>query len=162
MSITPTIKVQSDDFDAGAELAALNAADGQSGAIASFIGLVRGDEGLAALTLEHYPGMTEKQLRAIADQAAARWPLSAITLIHRHGRLPVGAQIVFVATASAHRRAAFEACEFLMDWLKTKAPFWKQEQWADGSSRWVEAKSSDDDAADRWHIPADGGGNGRA
>lgn len=154
-----TICVQETDFDLGAETAALSArcAVGDVGAVASFTGFVRGDAGLAALTLEHYPGMTERQLTALAEQACARWPLLGVTIIHRYGRLPVGEQIVLVLTASAHRMAAFEACAFLMDWLKTQAPFWKQEEWSNGETRWVEAKASDDHAAARWHsAPVEG------
>jgi molybdopterin synthase catalytic subunit len=102
------------------------------------------------MTLEHYPAMTERALAAIADEAARRWPLAGLTVIHRFGRLVPGDRIVFVATASAHRAAALEACAFLIDWLKTDAPFWKCEAFADGSRRWVEAKASDDDARTRW------------
>ena len=142
------IRVQPDDFDPGTELARLEALN--VGAVASFTGLVRGDGGLVAMTLEHYPAMTESALRAIADEAARRWPLAGLTVIHRHGRLVPGDRIVFVGTASSHRAAALESCAFLIDWLKTDAPFWKREQWADGSSRWVEARSEDDAAKERW------------
>ena len=142
------IRVQPDDFDPGTELARLEALN--VGAVASFTGLVRGDGGLVAMTLEHYPAMTEAALRAIADEAARRWPLAGLTVIHRHGRLVPGDRIVFVGTASSHRAAALESCAFLIDWLKTAAPFWKREQWADGSSRWVEARSEDDAAKERW------------
>jgi len=142
------IRVQPDDFDPGTELARLEALN--VGAVASFTGLVRGDGGLVAMTLEHYPAMTEAALRAIADEAARRWPLAGLTVIHRHGRLVPGDRIVFVGTASSHRAAALESCAFLIDWLKTDAPFWKREQWADGSSRWVEARSEDDAAKERW------------
>ncbi|GAB3127670.1 molybdenum cofactor biosynthesis protein MoaE [Novispirillum itersonii] len=143
------IRVQTEDFDAGALLNGLMD-DPAAGAVATFTGTVRDDSGtLTALTLEHYPGMTEKQLQALADEARRRWPLSAVVIVHRHGRLVPGDRIVFVGTRSAHRAAAFAACEFLMDWLKTRAPFWKQEQHGDSRS-WVEAKSSDDTAADRW------------
>jgi molybdopterin synthase catalytic subunit len=138
-------RVQADPFDAGAEAAALAAGRDDVGAIVTFTGLVRAENGLAALTLEHYPAMTDRQLAAIAAEAAARWPLLAGTVIHRHGRLLPGEPIVFVGIASAHRGAAFEAAEFLMDWLKTRAPFWKH----DGSG-WVAAKASDDAAAARW------------
>lgn len=143
------IRVQQEDFDPGALLDGFCAGDGSVGAVASFIGLVRGSEGVRAMTLEHYPGMTERQLADIEAEARRRWPLTDVLVVHRFGRLEVGARIVFVATASAHRAAAFEACEFLMDWLKTKAPFWKLEEGADGE-RWVEAKDSDDTAAARW------------
>lgn len=141
------ICVQTDDFDSGAEIAALEATG--AGAVASFTGLVRTDDGVTALTLDHYPGMTERALEALAAEAHARWPLSALTLIHRVGRLESGARIVFVGTASAHRAAALEACAFLIDRLKTDAPFWKREHLAD-EDRWVEAKGSDDAAAEKW------------
>ncbi|HMT44850.1 MAG TPA: molybdenum cofactor biosynthesis protein MoaE [Chakrabartia sp.] len=141
------IRVQTDDFDPGAEIVALEA--GGAGAVASFTGLVRTDDGVTALTLDHYPGMTERALEALAAEARARWPLSALTLIHRVGRLESGARIVFVGTASAHRAAALEACAFLIDRLKTDAPFWKREHLA-GEDRWVEAKGSDDAAAEKW------------
>lgn len=146
------IRVQEHDFDPGALLAEFCAGDASVGAIATFLGLVRADDKggpVKAMTLEHYPGMTEKQLAAIEAEARDRWPLIDVLVIHRHGRLEPGARIVFVATASAHRAAAFEACEFLMDWLKTKAPFWKLEETSEGS-HWVEAKDTDDAAADRW------------
>jgi molybdopterin synthase catalytic subunit len=150
------IRVQEDDFDVGAELAALAAGDTGIGGIASFVGLVRDmapveghDRSIRAMTLEHYPGMTEKKLAEIEAEANARWPLAASLIIHRYGTLAPGAQIVFVACASAHREAAFEACAFLIDWLKTKAPFWKLEDTEDGAT-WVEARASDDDAAARW------------
>lgn len=142
------VRVQADDFDPGAEIERLRAGRPEIGAVASFIGLVRGD-GIEAMTLEHYPGMTERQLRTIADEAATRWPLQGGVIVHRHGRLSVGERIVLVAVASPHRAAAFEACAFLIDWLKTRAPFWKREE-AAGQSRWVEAKHEDDAAADRW------------
>lgn len=142
-----TVRVQTEDFDAGAELALLE--KGGAGAVASFTGLVRADDGIEAMSLEHYPGMTEAALLALADNAMTRWPLSAVTVIHRVGRLTAGARIVFVGAASLHRAAALEACGFLIDRLKTDAPFWKQEHHAEGS-RWVEAKADDDTAADRW------------
>jgi len=141
-------RVQAEDFDPAAELARLEALG--PGGVASFTGLVRGDDGLVAMTLEHYPAMTERALGAIADEASRRWPLAGLVVIHRFGRLVPGDRIVFVATASAHRAAALEACAFLIDWLKTDAPFWKCEAFADGSRRWVEAKASDDDARTRW------------
>ncbi|KJS37879.1 MAG: molybdenum cofactor biosynthesis protein MoaE [Rhodospirillaceae bacterium BRH_c57] len=146
------ILVQREDFDPGALLAGFAAGDTGVGAVCSFIGLVRdrGDsDGVNAMTLEHYPGMTEKQLAGIEAEARARWPLADVLVVHRFGRLEPGERIVFVATASAHRAAAFDACAFLMDWLKTKAPFWKLEEGADGA-RWVDAKATDDAAADRW------------
>jgi molybdopterin synthase catalytic subunit len=142
------IDVQVADFDPGAELAALEALGG--GGIASFTGLVRDDGGLAALHLDHYPGMTQRRIAAIADQAAARWPLLGLRIIHRHGTLPVGARIVLVATASPHRVAALESCAFLIDWLKVEAPFWKREVRADGSGAWVEARADDDARAQAW------------
>jgi len=141
------IHIQNEDFDLGDEVEALSG-DG-TGAVATFIGLVRGDDGLTALTLEHYPGMTEREIARIAQEAQTRWPLSGITIIHRVGRLAVGERIVLVAVGAAHRGSAFEACQFLMDYLKTRAPFWKQEE-RDGTVDWVEARDSDDAAADRW------------
>jgi molybdopterin synthase catalytic subunit len=146
------IRVQREDFDVGAELAALTRGRPGIGGVASFIGLVRDvahGEPIGAMTLEHYPGMTERQLEAIAAEAQKRWPLDAVLVIHRYGRLEPGDRIVLVATASAHREAAFQSCQFLMDWLKTKAPFWKLEETPKGA-RWVEAEASDDDAAARW------------
>jgi molybdopterin synthase catalytic subunit len=147
------IRLQQNAFDPGAELSAFTRACGPgTGGIASFTGLVR-DSGdgpaLTALTLEHYPGMTERQLEKIEAEACTRWPLTASLILHRHGRMLPGDAIVLVATASAHRRAALEACEFLIDWLKTKAPFWKLEETAAGAN-WVAAKASDDAAAERW------------
>jgi molybdopterin synthase catalytic subunit len=143
-------RIQPEPFDAAAEQAALTASRTDLGAAVSFTGLVRADEGLVALTLEHYPAMTLAQMQAIAADAAARWPDTIGTIIHRYGRLLPGDAIVLVTTASPHRAHAFAAASFLMDWLKTKAPFWKREEWADGSSRWVDAKSEDDTAAERW------------
>jgi molybdopterin synthase catalytic subunit len=145
-------RVQPEPFDAGAEAAALTTGRRDIGAIVSFTGLVRADDDLVALTLEHYPAMTARQLAAIAAQAWARWPLLGGTVIHRHGRLLPGEPIVLVAITSAHRGAAFEAAEFLMDWLKTRAPFWKQEDRGQ-EQRWVAAKASDDAAAARWETP---------
>src|SRR5262245_16882620 len=146
------IKVQREDFDVGAELAALTAGRTDVGGVASFIGLVRdmasGAE-VGAMTLEHYPGMTEKKLAEIEAEAQRRWPLQATLIIHRHGRLEPGDRIVLVATASPHRQAALESCAFLIDWLKTKAPFWKLEETTAGA-QWVEARDSDDAAAGRW------------
>ena len=150
------IRVQREDFDVGAELAALAGGNRNIGGIACFVGLVReiaGDAAIGAMTLEHYPGMTEKKLAEIEAEARDRWPLDASLVIHRYGRLEPGERIVMVATASAHRRAALEACEFLIDWLKTKAPFWKQEETPEGA-RWVAAQDSDDAAAARWEQPA--------
>ncbi len=146
------IRVQREDFDVGAELEALGRGKNDIGGITSFLGLVRdmaGDKHIDAMTLEHYPGMTERQLAAIEAEARRRWPLTGVLVIHRYGRLEPGDRIVLVATASAHREAAFESCHFLIDWLKTKAPFWKLEETPEGE-RWVEAQASDDAAARRW------------
>lgn len=143
------IRVQSEDFDPGAELAALQA---EAGAVASFIGVVRDDpkRPLAALTLEHYPGMTETAIARIAEEACARFALTSCTVIHRIGRLVPRERIVLAAAASAHRRAALDATSFLIDWLKTAAPFWKHERFIDGGEGWVEAKEADDEAAAVW------------
>lgn len=157
------IRVQAEAFDVGAEIAAFTRGTGRVGGVATFIGLVRdylgerpeGAPPVTALTLEHYPGMTERQLEAIEAQARARWPLEACLIIHRYGRLEPGDQIVLAAAASPHRQAAFEACQFLMDWLKTKAPFWKAETLAGGETRWVDARESDDTAAARWARPGE-------
>jgi molybdopterin synthase catalytic subunit len=150
------IRVQQEDFDIGAELAALSAGDSTIGGVASFTGLVRdmtpiegADRSISTMTLEHYPGMTEKKLSEIEAEANQRWPLAASLIIHRYGTLAPGDQIVFVACASAHRQAAFDACQFLMDWLKTDAPFWKLED-TDTGGVWVEARDSDDAAAAHW------------
>jgi molybdopterin synthase catalytic subunit len=152
----PTVRVQEAPFDLAAESAALTAGRTDVGGLASFVGLCRADDGLAALVLEHYPGMTERAIRRIAEEACARWPeLTGCTVIHRYGRLPPGAPIVLVLTASSHRTAALESCAFLIDWLKTGAPFWKREEFADGRpDRWVEAKAADDLAAARWEATA--------
>ena len=146
------IRVQAEDFDTGAEIALVSRGRTDIGAVVSFTGLCRSEQGaLAALELEHYPGMAEDELARVAGEAQERWPLDAITLVHRFGKIPAGANIVLVVTASAHRRAAFEAADFLMDYLKTRAPFWKKEHAADGSMReWVVAKNDDDVAASRW------------
>lgn len=146
------IRVQAEDFDVGAELARLTDGKTHIGGIVTFTGLVRdfaGDASVGAMTLEHYPGMTERMLADIEQEAGRRWPLDASLIVHRYGTLQPGDRIVLVITASAHRKAAFEAAEFLIDWLKTKAPFWKREAGPDGG-RWVEAKADDDRAADRW------------
>jgi len=148
--MTPRVTVQAAPFDLAAEMVALLDGRVDVGGLASFVGLVRADEGLAALTLEHYPGMTERAITGIAAEACGRWPLTGCTVIHRVGRLPPGAPIVLVLTASAHRAASLEACAFLIDWLKTGAPVWKREEFADGRERWVEAKAADDAAAQRW------------
>lgn len=147
-----TVKVQSEDFDVGAEIAALTAGRTDIGGVASFLGLVRdiaGGDNVSAMTLEHYPGMTEKMLEQIEAEANKRWPLEASLIIHRYGRMEPGEQIVLVACASPHREAAFEACHFLIDWLKTRAPFWKLEEKESGAE-WVDARESDEDAAAQW------------
>lgn len=148
------VRVQDEPFDAAAEIAALAAGRTDVGAVVSFTGFCRDDvdadgNALVALTLEHYPGMAEDEMERHVAEARARWPLTGAIIVHRHGRLVPGDPIVLVVTASSHRAAAFEAAEFLMDWLKTKAPFWKQEERA-GVTAWVAAKASDDEAADRW------------
>ncbi len=144
------IRVQHEDFDIGAEIAALTAGSGDIGAIVTFTGTVRDQHGaVTELTLEHYPGMTETELHRIEAEAKSRWPLQASLIVHRVGTLKPGDNIVLVVTASAHRDAAFDAAKFLMDYLKTSAPFWKRETGPDGAN-WVDAKSQDDDAAARW------------
>jgi molybdopterin synthase catalytic subunit len=144
------LRVQREDFDIAAEVAALTAGRQEIGAVVTFTGTVRGDEGrIKAITLEHYPGMTEAELERIEAEANARWLLQASLIVHRVGELAVGDNIVLVITASTHRQAAFEAAGFLMDYLKTRAPFWKKEQIGAGS-RWVEARAADDVAAERW------------
>ena len=145
------IRVQEQPFDIGAELAALTAGRTDLGALASFVGLVRDSAGerLTAMTLEHYPGMTEKKLAEIEAEANARWPLQASLIVHRYGRMVPGEPIVLVATVSEHRAAALESCAFLIDWLKTEAPFWKLEETGQ-ASRWVEARDADRLAATRW------------
>ena len=146
------IKVQREDFDIGAELAQLTNGNTKVGGLASFVGLVRdlaGQDTVSAMTLEHYPGMTEKRLAEIEAEARSRWPLESVLIIHRYGKLEPGDRIVLVATTSPHRQAALESCAFLIDWLKTKAPFWKLEEGAKGTA-WVEAKESDDHAAEKW------------
>ncbi|MBV6631968.1 MAG: molybdopterin synthase catalytic subunit MoaE [Alphaproteobacteria bacterium] len=148
-----SVRVGEADFDAGVEIKVLTDGRRDVGGVATFIGLVRDRNegtGVSDLTLEHYPGMTEKALNAIEQQARERWPLIDVTIIHRVGRLSPGDQIVFVGTTSAHRAAAFEACDFIMDYLKTEAPFWKAETTAEGETRWVEARASDDEAKRRW------------
>jgi len=148
------IRVQTQDFDVGAELEQLAAGNHQVGGIASFIGLVRdiappGSGASSSMTLEHYPGMTEKRLAEIEAEAHRRWPLVSSLIIHRYGRLAPGDRIVLVATASSHREAALESCAFLIDWLKTEAPFWKLEEGPKGA-HWVEAKTSDDARKTAW------------
>jgi molybdopterin synthase catalytic subunit len=146
------IRVQTEAFDLGAEINLMNAGRTDIGAIASFVGLARDmndGSGVQAMTLEHYPGMTEKALAMLVEEANARWALLDVTVIHRVGRLLPGDRIVMVAVASTHRGPAFAACEFIMDYLKTRAPFWKKEETPDGE-RWVDARASDSDAAARW------------
>ena len=145
------IRVQEDDFDVSTEITRLSDGNHDIGAVCTFLGLVRDltGENIKTMTLDHYPGMTEKELSKIEAKARARWPLTDCMIIHRYGSLAPGDRIVMVATASPHRQAAFESCEFLMDYLKTRAPFWKKEDSGDGE-KWVEARASDDIAADRW------------
>ena len=152
MSIPATIRLQREPFDAAAEAAKLTHGRTDIGALVTFTGICRGseqEEPIAALTLEHYPGMAEAEIARHVDEAAARWLLLGVTVIHRYGRIAPGENIVLVVTASSHREAAFAAAEFLMDYLKTRAPFWKQVETAHGKD-WVEAKAADDTAADRW------------
>jgi molybdopterin synthase catalytic subunit len=152
MKAPVTIRLQAGDFDVAAETAALTRGRTDIGAVVNFIGICRsgeGDDAIAALTLEHYPGMAEEEIARHANEALARWPLTGLTIIHRYGRLKPGENIMMVLTASAHRAAAFEAAEFLMDYLKTAAPFWKSEERTSGKA-WVEAKTEDDAAAARW------------
>jgi molybdopterin synthase catalytic subunit len=147
-----SVSVQEADFDVGAEIAALTAGDARVGAVASFVGLVRDvndGSGVSEMTLEHYPGMTEKALQEIIVEAQSRWDIYAVRVIHRIGRLLPTDRIVFVAVSSAHRGEAFAACEFIMDYLKTRAPFWKREVTPEGA-RWVDAREGDDHSAARW------------
>ncbi|MDB5592522.1 molybdenum cofactor biosynthesis protein MoaE [Enterovirga sp.] len=148
----PTIRIQPEDFDPAAEMEALTAGRPEIGAAVSFVGLCRDEGGrLSALELEHYPGMAEEEVARVAAEAARRWPLLGLTAIHRHGLIRPGERIVLVATASSHRDAAFAAASFLMDYLKTRAPFWKREHLVDGSlGTWVEAREADDRAASAW------------
>jgi len=150
--MTPTVRIQAADFDAATEVAALTEGRSDIGAVVTFTGLCRDEGGrLAALELEHYPGMAEAEVARVVEEARARWPLSGAAVIHRFGLIRPGQNIVLVITASSHRRAAFEAAEFLMDYLKTRAPFWKREHRADGTTgAWVEATRADDAAAERW------------
>jgi molybdopterin synthase catalytic subunit len=153
--MTVTIRLQREAFDIAAEVAALTAGRTDIGAVATFTGVCRADEGgepIAALTLEHYPGMAEAEIARHVEEASARWPLLGVTVIHRHGRLTPGEVIVLVATAASHRQAAFAAAEFLMDYLKTRAPFWKEVEKASGKT-WVAANTADDTAAERWSPP---------
>ncbi|HOV04012.1 MAG TPA: molybdenum cofactor biosynthesis protein MoaE [Kaistiaceae bacterium] len=150
--MTITVRIQREDFDIAAEVARLSGESRDVGAIVTFSGLCRDEAGtLSALELEHYPGMAETEIRRIAEDAAARWPLAGLTAIHRHGRILPGENIVLVVAASSHREAAFEAASYLMDYLKTRAPFWKKEVMKDGTSGgWVSAKDADDRALDKW------------
>jgi molybdopterin synthase catalytic subunit len=143
------IRIQKEDFDPGAEIAALSELGADAGAIATFTGLVRGDGGLSAMTLDHYPEMCEKEIAVHVAQARSRWPILALRIVHRVGELRPGDRIVFVGVASAHRQAAFQAAEFLMDYLKTRAPFWKREKRGDAET-WVTARSEDDESVKRW------------
>ena len=152
MTVAATIRIQQADFDIAQEIAALTRGRTGIGAVVSFSGICRGSENgepIAALTLEHYPGMAEEEIKRHADEAVSRWPLTGLTVIHRVGRIAPGENIVLVLAASQHRQAAFHAAEFLMDYLKTNAPFWKREESARGSS-WIEAHDQDDVAAARW------------
>jgi molybdopterin synthase catalytic subunit len=150
--VTVTIRIQAEPFDTAAETAALTEGRTDVGAVVAFTGLCRDEGGrLSALELEHYPGMAEAEIARIATEAQSRWPLMGLTVIHRFGLIGPGEEIVLVLAASAHRRAAFEAAEFLMDYLKTCAPFWKREHLKDGAiGAWVEAKAVDDEAMERW------------
>jgi molybdopterin synthase catalytic subunit len=151
-----TVRVQAADFDVGAEFAALTAGRSDIGGIGCFVGAVRTSAGgprLEALTLEHYPAMTERAIAGVVAEAERRWPLLGCTVVHRVGRMAPGENIVLVLAASAHRAAALEATAFLIDWLKTKAPFWKRESFVDGSATWVDARETDDAAAARWGSP---------
>ena len=150
------VRVQAEDFDLSSEVERLTAGRTDVGAVVTFTGTVRAEAGgrsLASMTLEHYPGMTEAELARVEAEACARWPLSASLIIHRTGELRPGDNIVLVVTASAHRQAAFEAAAFLMDYLKTRAPFWKKETGTDGTGHWVDARDSDTDALARWGDP---------
>jgi molybdopterin synthase catalytic subunit len=154
--MTTTIRLQKEAFDIAAEVAALTHGRSDIGAVVTFTGICRADENgerIAALTLEHYPAMAEAEIARHVEAASARWPLLGVTVIHRHGRILPGELIVLVVTTSSHRQAAFAAAEFLMDYLKTRAPFWKQVEKASGNA-WIEAKAADDGAADRWSSPA--------
>jgi molybdopterin synthase catalytic subunit len=150
--IAPKVRVQSESFDVGEETALLQADQRDIGAVVTFTGLCRDEDGtLAALELEHYPGMAEAEIARVTEEASRRWPLQGLTVIHRHGVIRPGENIVLVIAAARHRAEAFAAAQFLMDYLKTSAPFWKKQRRADGTdSGWVDTKSSDEDAAARW------------
>jgi molybdopterin synthase catalytic subunit len=154
--MTATIRLQTETFDVAAEVEKLTRGRSDIGAVVTFTGICRADENgepIAALTLEHYPDMAEAEIARHVEEAQARWPLMGVTVIHRHGRIQPGENIVLVVTASSHREAAFAAASFLMDYLKTRAPFWKQVEKASGKT-WVDAKAADDAAAERWSAPA--------
>lgn len=149
--IAISIRVQPEDFEIAAEVERIRAIGGDVGAIVTFSGICRDEDGrLTALELEHYPGMAEAEIERIAKQAGSRWPVTAITVIHRHGLIEVGENIVLVVTASAHRQAAFDAANFLMDFLKTRAPFWKKEHTVGAAESWIAARDEDDVAVERW------------
>ena len=152
IGVVPDIRIQREDFDIASEIKRLTAGRTDTGAVVTFSGLCRDDGGrLSALELEHYPGMAEAEIGRIAIQATQRWPVTGLIVVHRYGRIVPGENIVLVASTSAHRQAAFEAASYVMDFLKTRAPFWKKEHYADGSSGgWVEARESDDASAERW------------
>lgn len=152
MAVAPLVRVQLEDFDVQAESRRLTNGRKDVGALVTFTGLCRDEAGtLSALELEHYPGMAEAELTRIAGEAASRWPLTGLTVIHRYGRIPPGENVVLVIAASSHRRAAFEAADFLMDYLKTRAPFWKKEHFVTGAAgTWVEAREGDNKDAARW------------
>src|SRR5882724_5102191 len=154
--MSATVRLQREPFDAATEAAKLTRGRTDVGAVVTFTGICRGDEPgakLIAMTLEHYPGMAEAEVERHVEAAERRWPLFGVTVIHRYGRIEPGEDIVLVVTAAAHRQDAFAAAEFLMDYLKTRAPFWKQVEYADGKN-WVDAKQSDDALADRWARPS--------
>jgi molybdopterin synthase catalytic subunit len=156
--MTSTVRLQREPFDPAVEAAELARGRSDVGALVTFTGVCRGTENgepIAALTLEHYPGMAESEIERHVAEAIERWPLLGVTVIHRYGRIEPGENIVLVVTASSHRQAAFEAAEFLMDYLKTRAPFWKQVERAGGKS-WIDAKAIDDTAVERWSVPRRG------
>jgi len=155
MTVQTTVRIQREPFDVAAETKKLTQGRDDAGAVVTFTGICRGAEGtepIAALTLEHYPGMAEAEIERHVAEAVSRWPLIGVTVIHRHGRIVPGEDIVMVVSVSSHREAAFAAAEFLMDYLKTRAPFWKQVEKVGGKT-WVEAKATDDAAAERWKAP---------
>ncbi len=150
-AVEPRIRIQQEDFDAGTEVARLTRGQMNVGAVVTFHGLCRDEDGtLSALKLEHYPGMAEAEIARHVEDALTRWPLKGVTVIHRYGRIAPGDNIVLVPTASSHRQAAFDAAEFLMDYLKTRAPFWKSDERASGDRNWIDARDTDDDDAARW------------